>query len=86
MKTQKTRNEILQEFEQAPLTTLFDQRIPAAVLGCSCSLMERNRWQGGGVPFLKIGRSVRYRKTDILAWLERHTPVNSTSMVSAAQG
>lgn len=81
MKPQKSRNELLNEFEQAPLDTLFDQVTPAAILGCSCALMERNRWKGGGVPFLKVGRSVRYKKSDILSWLEQHKAVTSTSAV-----
>lgn len=41
--------------------------------------MERDRWAGGGIPFLKIGRAVKYRKSDVLAWLEQYQPQNSTS-------
>ncbi len=26
-----------------------------------------------GIPFIKIGRKVRYRKSDLLAWLESRT-------------
>ncbi|TAL65595.1 MAG: DNA-binding protein, partial [Legionella sp.] len=36
----------------------------------SAQLLERNRWAGQGVPYLKIGRTVRYRKSDILNYLQ----------------
>jgi hypothetical protein len=41
--------------------------------------MERNRWAGNGVQFLKIGRTVRYRKADVIAWLAQYQPQKSTS-------
>lgn len=34
---------------------------------------------GTGVPFIKIGRSVRYRKSDIRAWLNAQPVVQSTT-------
>lgn len=34
--------------------------------------------RGGGPPFLKIGRSVRYRRGDVRKWLEEHR-IESTS-------
>jgi predicted DNA-binding transcriptional regulator AlpA len=30
------------------------------------------RHQRVGIPFLKVGRSVRYRESDVFAWLDKH--------------
>lgn len=75
----QNRNELIQDFYNAPDSALFDQITIAAVLGCSTALIERNRWAGGGIPFIKINRAVRYRKSDALAWLAQYQPQQSTS-------
>jgi hypothetical protein len=75
----QNKNQLIQDFYSAPNDALFDQIAIAAVLGCSKALMERNRWAGGGVQFLKIGRTVRYRKADVIAWLAQYQPQKSTS-------
>lgn len=36
-----------------------------------------DRYQGVGLPFIKVGRSVRYRKSDVLNYIEGHV-YNST--------
>lgn len=73
------RLNLLEEFSLAPDSAWFGQLTVAAVRHCSESTIERDRWSGGGVPFVKCGRSVRYRKTDILQWLAKHKPVQSTT-------
>jgi predicted DNA-binding transcriptional regulator AlpA len=60
---------------------LFTQNIVAAVVGMSAAYFERARWAGGGPPFLKVGRLVRYRKADVLAWINQRPPVASTSEI-----
>jgi hypothetical protein len=67
------------EFYDAPNETLFDQICIAVILGCSEYKLERDRWAGTGVPFLKIGRKVKYRKADVLTWLGQFQPQKSTS-------
>lgn len=79
MKTERTRIELLREFDAASLDTLFDQKVTAAVRDCAESTLERDRWAGGGIPFLRIGRSIRYRKRDVLNWLGQYSPQASTS-------
>lgn len=79
MKQKLSRMDLIQEFEQAPEWALFSQETVAAIRDCSLATMERDRWAGGGVPFMKIGRLVRYRKSDILAWLNNHRSMASTS-------
>ena len=86
MKTERTRLDLLTEFELSPPTALFPQTTLAAIRECSLALLERDRWAGTGVPFIKIGRSVRYRKSDVLVWLAQHQPVQSTSQFQAERG
>lgn len=80
MSVQKiSRLHLLNEFEDAPSSALFNQHTIAAVLSCSTQLLERNRWAGGGVPYLKIGRKVLYRKSDVLDFLQQQKVYYSTS-------
>jgi len=79
MSTQKPpRLHLLNEFELAPQSALFNQQTIAAVLSCSTQLLERNRWSGGGVPYMKIGRKVLYRKSDVLDFLKQQKVYRST--------
>ena len=49
---------------------LLKQEQIAAELGKSIAWCERARWNNSGPAFIKIGRSVRYRRADLNAWLE----------------
>ncbi|HEY8095884.1 MAG TPA: helix-turn-helix domain-containing protein [Methylobacter sp.] len=80
----KDRTTSLAEFNGASDTTLFNQTTIAHVRDCSNATMERDRWAGGGIPFIKIGRSVKYRKSDVLQWLEQYQTQNSTSEKATA--
>jgi hypothetical protein len=79
MKLEKTRLALINEYESAPDSALFSQHTIAAVRQCSVATVEHDRWAGRGVPFMKLGRLVRYRKADIRAWLESHRVVQSTT-------
>ena len=53
---------------QNPLLTT---KQAAQILGVSIAFLERDRWAGARVPFVKIGsRAVRYRHSDQLAYIE----------------
>lgn len=52
------------------LPKLMNQRDLAAYLGKSTAWCERARWAGEGPRFIKLGRHVRYRADDVLAWIE----------------
>jgi hypothetical protein len=80
-----SRVEILNEFYQAPKDALFNQRVIAAVRDCSISTLERDRWAGQGVPFIKIGRLVFYRKKEVLDWLNKHEPMMSCDEAQAEE-
>lgn len=38
----------------------------------SVKTLQNLRVAGGGIPYLKIGRSVRYRLSDVIAWEDRN--------------
>jgi predicted DNA-binding transcriptional regulator AlpA len=40
----------------------------AYLAGLSVRTFEALRLKGGGPPFVKLGRAVRYRRGDVLAW------------------
>lgn len=53
---------------------LLDEQKAAAVLGVSPGTL--GVWRSTGryaLPFVKVGRAVRYRRSDIDAWLESRT-------------
>lgn len=75
----QAREQSLSEFYSAPDEALFNQITVAHIRDCSTATMERDRWSGGGIPFIKIRRAVKYRKTDVLLWLDQYMPQNSTS-------
>jgi hypothetical protein len=79
MKIKTSRLQLITEYEQAPDSALFAQQTVAAILNCSLATIERDRWQGSRIPFIKIGRMVRYRKSDIRLWLEAHHAFHSTA-------
>ena len=49
---------------------LWTQEQAAESLGKSPKWFERDRWTGPTIPYLKIGRSVRYRAADVVAAAE----------------
>jgi hypothetical protein len=44
----------------------------AALRRCSERTIERERSAGTGCPYVKIGRAVRYRRRDVLDFIEQH--------------
>jgi excisionase family DNA binding protein len=60
------------------MVRLLTQREAASALRLSERTLERLRLQGGGPLFVKAGRAVRYRETDLEAWIAQRV-VSSTS-------
>lgn len=58
---------------------LLNQKQVAEIIGLSEAWLERKRWEGGGIPYRKLGRCVRYDEHDVLDWIEAHSKQNSTS-------
>lgn len=56
-----------------PLTNnLIPERDAARILGLSIAWLQRKRWEGGGPPYIKIGRAVRYDRDALLRWIDEH--------------
>jgi excisionase family DNA binding protein len=54
----------------AILPVLWTSRETADYLGISEKKLEMDRWRGPTIPFVKVGRHVRYRAGDVLDYLE----------------
>lgn len=76
---QKTRAELAREFDELPAAAFAAQPQVAAFLGWSEAKLERDRWAGGGIPYLKEKRNVRYRKADVLEHLSGKIRTSTTA-------
>jgi hypothetical protein len=65
----------MQSITQTTLTVpvLWDQRQTADYLGVSPKWLERDRWLGAKIPYVKVGRGVRYRAADVVAYVESNS-------------
>jgi predicted DNA-binding transcriptional regulator AlpA len=70
---------VVDQFWRSHEEALFAQPVLVALTGLSAAYFERARWEGGGPRFLKFGRLVRYRKADVVDWINQRQPVASTS-------
>ena len=43
----------------------------SVLTGFSRSSLQQHRWLGKGIPFIRVGRTIRYEKTEIQAYLEK---------------
>lgn len=64
--------------------TLFNERQAAHFLGCSVFKLQRDRRIGSPVSYIRIGRNIRYRLSELEAYLQKHT-FNSTSEYPGGQ-
>lgn len=60
------------------LDELLDQSRVATILGTTEKFLEARRCRGGGPAYIRVGRLIRYRKSDVDAWLDSRR-VSSTS-------
>ena len=49
---------------------LLDQRQVSRMLNVKPKMLEGRRYRGGGPPYITIGKLVRYRRSDVLGYLE----------------
>ncbi|MFP1645694.1 helix-turn-helix domain-containing protein [Pontitalea aquivivens] len=54
----------------ATVPVLWTQRQAAEYLGKSEKWFERDRWAGATIPYVKVGRAVRYRAADVVAYVQ----------------
>jgi predicted DNA-binding transcriptional regulator AlpA len=50
------------------METAIDSRATARILGLSPVTLQQLRARADGPPFFRIGRTVRYRLGDVIAW------------------
>jgi len=62
---------------------LMTEAQTAEFLQVSIRTLQANRVRGGGPPYVKLGRSVRYRRRDVIAWLDQRLRVHTSQ--SAAE-
>ena len=66
--------DILKRFEGIdPTHVVLDERETSVITGQSQKTLEGWRNRGQDLPFLKLGRRVRYRLSDVLAFMDRNT-------------
>lgn len=62
---------------------LYTTKQAANYLGVSASFLEKDRWRGARIPFIRLStRAIRYRESDLRTYLDRHT-FESTSEYQA---
>lgn len=52
---------------------LINERMAAETLAVAVRTLQWWRIRGGGPKFVKLGRAVRYRRSDLLAWIDANT-------------
>jgi len=48
---------------------LVGQKEVAQLIGMSQAWLEQSRFKGKGIPYIKIGRAVRYRMSEVVKWI-----------------
>lgn len=60
---------------------LLTTKEAAPYLGVSEAFLERDRWAGAQVPFIRVGsRAVRYRVSDLEAFIESRRRVSTSQL------
>ena len=50
---------------------LLNEKEAARFLSMSYRTLQSLRSAGEGPPYLKLGRSIRYRRSDLMSWIEK---------------
>lgn len=65
------------------LDPLLSDHDVAKITGRARSTLQKDRVAGTGVPYIRIGRLVRYRQSDVVAFLDALPRHHSTSETDA---
>ena len=60
---------------------LLNQKEVAQIIRKSTAWLERKRWEGGGIPYRKVGRHVLYDEQDVNDWIKAQPKITSTSQI-----
>jgi excisionase family DNA binding protein len=69
--------------QPAPTPEVMTTPEAALYLRCSTQLLEIMRCRGGGPPYTKVGRLVRYRKSALEKWLAEREQINTAGVALA---
>jgi hypothetical protein len=58
-------------------TVLYREKEVARLLKVSVFKLQRDRCRGTGIPFIKFGRMIRYRKSAVDGFIDQHDPAKS---------
>lgn len=61
---------------------LMDDHEVARLTGRARSTLQKDRVRGGGIPFVRLGKLVRYRHSDVATWLASLPTRTSTSQAA----
>lgn len=53
------------------MQNLLSEKEAARILGCSIFKLQKDRRIGSPIPYIKIGRSVRYKLEDIESYIDQ---------------
>jgi predicted DNA-binding transcriptional regulator AlpA len=67
----------------AAIDPLLDDRDLERLTGSKRSTWQKRRLSGDGPPFIRLGRLVRYRRSEVEAWLAAIPTLRSTSQADA---
>jgi hypothetical protein len=70
------KEELLAQFDEAPLDALLSRPVTAAAIGRPVSWLKDMAYKAGGIPFQKNRFFYFYRKSDILRWVENNSRDN----------
>jgi hypothetical protein len=61
------------------LDPLLSDREVSRIIGRAVSTLQKDRVTGAGIQFIRVGRLVRYRQSDVSAYLAALPSLHSTS-------
>ena len=61
-------------------TRLLTTKEASKILGVSTAFLERDRWAGAKIPFIKVGsRAIRYRQSDLDDYINNRVAYSTSS-------
>jgi hypothetical protein len=69
-----------------PLARLLSDRDLEQITGRSRSSWQKDRVKGGGIPYVRVGRLIRYRADDVKRYLDQRTETSTSQRISAGRG
>jgi hypothetical protein len=64
---------------------LLTEAAVAQIISCSPSTLQKDRVAGTGIPYVKIGRQVRYRELDVAAFCAARVRVSTNAPDQSAE-